>query len=216
MLDGSEGHHLTQVLRCREGDTIELFDGNGSSSICLVVSVLPGRAEVKASRALTVDQAEHPSVLCLAQIKPKAMDIAIRMATEVGITHLVIFPAQRSNARGERLERWQRVATAAAKQCGRSDLPKIAWSKSLHDVVNALPAEIETLLIAVPGAERQQTPHQSAAILVGPEGGWNEDEIRWALANGFSPVSLGHWTLKAETAATLAAAHVSATNWDRN
>jgi 16S rRNA (uracil1498-N3)-methyltransferase len=146
-------------------------------------------------------------------LKPKALDLAIRTITEIGLTHLVVFVAERSNARNCRLDRWQRLLTAAAKQCGRSEWPTIQWCESPQEALASLPATVQTHFIATPSTPSAPAPTGPSSIWVGPEGGFTEAETQWALQSQFVPVGLGHWTLRADTAATLAAAHISAATW---
>jgi 16S rRNA (uracil1498-N3)-methyltransferase len=207
LLDGTEGHHLVHVLRCKVGDKIELFDGQGTSVECEVITLAASTAGLQPLHAPKKQKATPVRMLCIAQVKTNALDVSIRMATEVGITHIVVFVAGRSIARAEKISRWSRIATAAAKQCGRNDVPKIQWFRSIKEAEAMMSTIVERRLIALPGSPPYKANSStSCSIIVGPEGGFTPEEVNWALQNGFHSVGLSPWTLRADTAATLAAA----------
>jgi 16S rRNA (uracil1498-N3)-methyltransferase len=148
-------------------------------------------------------------MLCLAQVKTNALDVSVRMATEVGITHIAVFVSERSIARADKVNRWGRIAMAAAKQCGRNDIPDIQWFKNMQDMGKMVSETVAHRFIALPGAPSSKIPTDShTSILVGPEGGFTPKEVTWALENGFQSVGLSQWTLRADTAASLAAAFI--------
>ena len=207
-ISGKESHHLTNVLRCQVTDTISLFDGDGNSNHCRILEI--GKGLVRVQGLADIENSSHaiPRVLCIAQTKPKALDMAIRSSTEVGITHLFVFCASRSVNRSERIERWIRIATAAAKQCGRSDIPTIQWYSSMRQMLDMLPTSINQRFIAQPNATQLRCEVSPSAILVGPEGGFTDAEIELAMGVEFNPVGLADWTLRADTAAILAAGYI--------
>ena len=137
--------------------------------------------------------------------KGQAMDLAVRMATEAGATVIQPVLSQRCIARGDRLDRWQRIAGSAAQQCGRAELPDIRELCPLREGMRAIPDGIQKY-VALPGSTQTVSPHQGAAILIGPEGGLTEQEADRALQEGWTPISLGPWVLRAETAAAVGVA----------
>lgn len=145
--------------------------------------------------------------LALAVLKGPAMDDAVRMATEAGMTHLHPVLAERSVATGDRAERWVRIAESAAQQCLRADVPTVHEPASLPDVLERLSGVLHRFVAhpastdaAHPGAEAD------AAVLIGPEGGWTDAEVRAAREAGWTPLRLGPWVLRARTAAPVAVA----------
>lgn len=208
-LEGTEAHHLLRVLRAKVGDTVQVFDGQGWSIDCRItacdgdtIDLIPIEAPVHEPQSTT-----PPSALIIAQVKPKALDVAIRMATEVGISILIIFPSAHSISREPKLERWSRLSVAAAKQCGRNTLPQVLWAPSLQEAWNLIPKDIDLRLVAHPNSESIVSTASSAkAIFVGPEGGFRTEEVTWLCDQGAQLLSLGQWILRADTAATVAAA----------
>jgi len=208
-LDGAEAHHLLHVLRAKVGDSVQMFDGLGSSLDCKIITCDSDivRLEPIGVPQCQVSADELRTVLVMAQVKPKALDVVIRMATELGVTEFIIFPSAHSISREPKLERWSRLSVAAAKQCGRNTLPKLTWLPSLAEAWNAISDEITVRLVAHPNAD-SEAPTQSipTAIFVGPEGGFRDDEVAWLCEHGAFPITLGQWVLRADTAATVAAA----------
>lgn len=208
-LDGPEAHHLLRVLRAKVGDSVQIFDGQGWSIDCRITACDADTIDLTPIGA-PVHEPQSPtpsSALIIAQVKPKALDVAIRMATEVGISTLIIFPAAHSISREPKLERWSRLSVAAAKQCGRNTLPRVLWAPSLQEAWALIPEEIDLRLVAHPNSESNDaTTSSPKAIFVGPEGGFRTEEVTWLCDQGAQLLSLGQWILRADTAATVAAA----------
>jgi 16S rRNA (uracil1498-N3)-methyltransferase len=112
---------------------------------------------------------------------------------------------------GASLERWRRVAIASVKQCGRARIPEIAPVMALDDVLGARSGKERPMLLCLPSSEKAAAPASTirpseALVLIGPEGGWSEDEIRRALAAGAAPLNLGPRVIRAELAPAIALA----------
>lgn len=208
-LPAAASHHLLRVLRLGVGAEVTVFDGSGMQVLARVCDVVDDRARLEAIAPPAAAAPAHPAHVVLALVKPKALDVALRMAVEAGVTHIHVYASTRSLRRPPRLDRWSRVTVAAAQQCGRADVPVLDWADSLQACLDALPPGLE-LAVAVPGAPAAPSPRGAAAVVVGPEGGLTSAEVGIARAAGATPLGLGAWTLRADTAAALAAAWVSA------
>jgi 16S rRNA (uracil1498-N3)-methyltransferase len=207
-LTGQEHRHLT-VARAEPDELIEVFDGKGHVWTATIESV--GKREtiacVTASRT-----APPPSVdliLGMAIIRIAAFEDALEKAVEVGVTRIVPFTAVRSNVTpGNRQDRWMRIVIEAAKQSKHYYLPKLDLPASFVEVLS-ISASSKIIF-----AERNGGPLKAALsgspvlYLIGPEGGWTDEELAQAGKNGFVPVSLGEGILKAETAAVVGGALV--------
>lgn len=205
-LPADVSHHLLHVLRLRPGAALQLFDGEGREVAATLLDHQDGHAFAQVDGPVqNIDPLE--AHLLLALLKPKALDLALRMSVETGITHLHLFQADRSQGRPPREDRWSRVTAAAAGQCGRADLPALRWHPTLDRALQALPDDL-SLFVALPGAEPQPAPTARAGVVVGPEGGLTPAEVDRCIDRGATPLSLGAWTLRADTAAALAAAFV--------
>ena len=197
-LGDDDRHHLERVLRVRPGDAIVVSDGRGRWR----EAALQGAGEVTATSDVVVDPAPTPVItIAFAITKGERPELAVQKLTELGADRIVPFAAARSVARwdGERaakhVERLRRVAREASMQCRRSWLPEVLDATSFAAVA-ALPAAsiADAGAVAGPSLDRP-------TVLVGPEGGWAEEER----SCGLPAVALGPHVLRAETAAMAAA-----------
>ncbi len=206
-LRGAALHHLHTVLRLRAGDRVELFDGAGIGATAEIVSVTATAAELRVLERTGGDR-ESPLELTLAValVRGAKLDWVIEKATELGVRRLVPFITDRSTPRGEKTERWRRIAESAAAQSGRLVVPEVAAVASFDAVLaDGGPYDRKLLLwerasapIAAGAAPRR------ALVVTGSEGGFSAAEAERAAAAGFDLVGLGPRVLRAETAAIAA------------
>jgi len=227
-LPAEEARHATRVLRLGPGAPIAVFDGRGNEFLARITEVR--RDTVRGTLVNRVEPAAEaavPFTLAQAVLKGSAMDDVVRDATMMGVTaihpliavHGAVKPAHAT--RSDVVERWQRIAIASAKQSRRATVPVVAAPSPLgqwlagHDFEQKLMfvepsahADTRSLREFV-GRERPR----SAALLVGPEGGWAASEVTSALARGCIPVTLGGLTLRAD-AVPIAAISVCRFLWE--
>ncbi|HLH39679.1 MAG TPA: RsmE family RNA methyltransferase [Bryobacteraceae bacterium] len=218
---GDEAQHLTRVLRVEAGQHYEISDNR---DVYLAEIETSGKRQVifRTIEKLPPVAAQARLVLAAALVKFDHFEWMIGKATELGVDAIVPFPAARSErglalAARKRLERWRRIALEASQQSRRAHLPVIEAPASFEDVL-AAPADrrfaldedpkASPLLAALPQSRR---PSDSIAVLIGPEGGWTDQE-RECFAS-WTRVSLGPRILRAETAAIAALAILRAA-WD--
>lgn len=200
-LDSSVSHHLLRVTGIAPGEIVELFDGSGKSCRAELVSVEGGEAVLRVVKHLEVSVASRRVLLVLSQLRASTMDGVLRMATELGVSQIQVVQATRCVAQGDKRERWTRVVTAATGQCGRTEVPLLPTPAPLERVL----AEVKgPRFICVPGAPAVEPLVDDVAILVGPEGGFTDDEVAQATGHGWIPVGLGLSVLRADTAAVAA------------
>jgi 16S rRNA (uracil1498-N3)-methyltransferase len=217
-LPADEGRHLSHVLRLRAGDEVRLFDGRGREYTGRVAQIAGARVVVAVGAELPNEGAEPgvPIVLAQALLKGDGMDHVVRDAVMLGVSRVVPLetarvevPARRASASG-RVARWQRIAVASAKQCGRSVVPEVAEPRGLEECLREY-ASARRFLLAEPalGVERATEdpalppPTGGVLLLVGPEGGWAPAEIDAAVSAGCQPLTLGRRTLRADAAAVV-------------
>ncbi len=219
---GTEFRHLQRVLRLREGDHVTLFDDAGKEHAGVIVSLSPRVAVVRVT-ASTMPQRESPLAVTLYQGIPKGrkMDLVVEKATELGVHAIVPFSSAFSLGAGAgaaaKRERWERIAVAAAKQSGRTRVPTIAPPLAFAEVVSAA-AEHDVRLLFFEGSgtvpfvalDEPAAPPRTAAIAIGPEGGFSRDETAAARGAGFMLVDMGPRILRTETAALVAITLVQA------
>jgi 16S rRNA (uracil1498-N3)-methyltransferase len=154
-----------------------------------------------------VDPDPWSLTLALALVRAAAFEMALEKAVEIGVTRITPFHAARSNAAAPRhADRWQRIIVEAAKQAKRFRLPVLDAPQKFEAVL-AQPAQTRVMFVERGGGPLRPAVMGSPALyLIGPEGGWTEQEIEKAREKGFAAVSLGEAVLKAETAAIVGGA----------
>jgi 16S rRNA (uracil1498-N3)-methyltransferase len=204
-LDVAGSHHLLRVVGIAPGETVEVFDSAGEIARAQLVGVEQGAA-VLAIVERVAASARPQRWLLVAVVRPAAMEIVLRMGTELGLDHLwPVWTERTVRKASERRERWVRIAESAAEQCGRATVPTIASPRPLEEALADVPCADR--FVAVPGAvSLAAAPTGDAAIVVGPEGGLTPRELEGAQALGFRAVTLGPHTLRTETAAVAALA----------
>jgi 16S rRNA (uracil1498-N3)-methyltransferase len=203
---GDEHRHLV-VSRAEKGESIEVFDGKGRVWTAAIDSVGKRETVVRVTESRVVPAPAVTLILAMAMIRIPAFELALEKVVEVGVSRIVPFAGSRSNvAAGQRHDRWTRILIEAAKQSKQYYLPELSPPASFGEVLST-PAASKIIF-----AERGGGPLKSALAgspvlyLIGPEGGWTDEELTAAGKNGLHRVSLGGSILKAETAAIVGAA----------
>jgi 16S rRNA (uracil1498-N3)-methyltransferase len=185
-------------MRHPRGSGLVVFDGRGLEARATL-------ADVDGVAVVTVTEQPRPAApaapLHLVWCLPKgpAQDTALRMAVETGVTHLHPALSRRTVARGDHPDRWERVMVAAARQCGRADVPLLHPLAPLDRAAAAVPEGVDRR-VALPGEPPMARATGPAALVVGPEGGLDEREVEDLLAAGWVPGGLSSWVLRADTA----------------
>jgi len=212
-LRDDEARHA-KVRRLALGEAVALFDGAGFTCVGVVEHATRDalRIRVTAVRAARSDESPLALTLAVGLLKSDKLDWVVEKATELGVATLQPFASAHSLGEPSlaRQTRWQHLALAAAKQCGRSVVPAIAAPIGFADLP-AIPADVRVLLAERGAAQRLAhvepvAPPRAVVIAVGAEGGFSDAELDAASAAGFALVTLGPRTLRAETAAIVAAA----------
>ena len=212
-LGPAEWHYLRDVLRLAAGAPLEVFDGEGGVHDAVIPAqggalVLGPRREAPAPGATVW--------LAFAPPRGDRADLVVQKATELGVSRLVPFEAERSVVRldeqrgAARAGRWRRIAAEAARQCGRADVPEVSAPGRLSAALAAAPASYRIVAFHEGGGEPLAGALDPAApghlAVVGPEGGFTGAEVEVCLAAGARLATLGPRILRAETAALAAAA----------
>ncbi len=209
---GDEARHLRQVLRVEPGQTYELSD-NASLYLAEVEKVRNEEVSFRIIETIPVEAPLFEVTLLLSLIKFDRFEWALEKATELGVARVIPVNAVRSEkglacAALKRLERWRRIARESSQQSRRARLPEICAPVAFSD---ALLAPGPRFFLDERGGEplvsaAGNAPTDRPCVIVGPEGGWTEEERGSAAAAGWARVSLGSNILRAETAAIAALA----------
>jgi len=222
-LSPDETHHLTRVLRLGFGEEVFAFDGRGREYRCSFAALEHGCARLEISEEL-LDEVEPAVHITLAQAlaKGEKFDFIVQKATELGVS--VVVPLATAHAdvklsdeRSEkRLDRWRRISLEALKQCGRRRLVEIAPPVALKDFLEsgagASYSRFPPVLLvfserggtSITEALARRVDNSAVVAMVGPEGGWSDEELTLLDGRGARAVTLGPRVLRAETAAVVA------------
>lgn len=216
-------HHAREVLRLRVGAAVRVFDGAGAEFEAVLEEVSRRAVSLRLGhRAEPRPESPLHLVLAVSPLKGDRMELVIQKATELGVAEVWPVVTYRTDAaarpalQGSRSDRWERVASGAAEQCGRAVVPRVAPTTTLDGLL-ARPFDGQRIaLLETPGhAPLAAVPvdHPSSLLLlVGPAGGFEPAEADRLRAAGFRTASLGPRILRAETAA-VAAVSISQARW---
>ncbi len=207
-LPEDEARHLFKVLRARPGDPVEVVGAGGALALARVEQ---GRT-VTVVEALDAGFAEVTVTLYQAVPKGGRMDLVVEKATEAGATMIVPLLTEHGevNPREGKVDRWRRVAEAAARQSLRLRVPEVAVPTAFMEALREA-GEVGVLLHNVPGvADVEDVVRDGACLFVGPEGGWSGGELEAAGEAGLPVGGLGPYRLRSETAGVVAVARARA------
>ncbi|MGN1230634.1 MAG: 16S rRNA (uracil(1498)-N(3))-methyltransferase [Anaerotignum sp.] len=217
-LFGEDEKHIKTVLRARVGEEMTLCDGEGMDYQCRIASMERGVLLDILSKE--VCETEPKTKITLYQGLPKAdkMELIIQKCVELGVDRIMAVSTERAIVKldkkeSKKLERWQKIAEAAAKQSGRGKIPEIGQKVLKFKEAVAEAKELDGAII--PYEKEQETgirqfvqgfQGESIGVFIGPEGGFAEEEIALAQENGITPITLGKRILRTETAGMTTAA----------
>ncbi|MGD9825758.1 RsmE family RNA methyltransferase [Desulfobacter sp.] len=215
VIHGQDAKHICKVLRLKPKDTISMTNGHGTDFTGSIDKISPECVEISIlSEKKSLTESNLDLTLCTAMLKHNKMDEIIKQITQLGVTRWIPFYCKRSiplsgpNKEKKHIERWQTIARESLKQCRRSCLVEImppmdfeqvlSFSKSCSHRFAFWEASDRPFGGPAPGENNK------AVVLIGPEGGFEEEEVRSAVESGFISYSLGPRILRAETAAVCA------------
>jgi 16S rRNA (uracil1498-N3)-methyltransferase len=218
ILDGPDARHIVKVLRLSTGDPLVFTDGMGTDFSGRILACDQTRVVVELMDSRPSEtESPLPLTVCSGMLKHQKMDDVIQGLTQIGVTRWIPFFCERSipspdpGALARRMARWQTIANETIKQCRRSRVVDISFPMTLDRILDTAhqfdhcivfwEQEGEPLFRLTPKKTGNRT-----LVLIGPEGGFSESEIRKASAKGVIPYSLGPRILRAETASICGAA----------
>ena len=219
-IEGGDARHISKVLRMQPGDKLQVVSDDGVTALAEIISLAGEGVRVRCLEKLA--ELHEPSVkVYLAQglAKGEKMDFIVQKAVELGATGIIPVAMEHSVVRLEgdkaakKVERWQKIAEAAAKQSKRDIIPKVLPVQNMRELLRnntcavkimAYECEDRTSLKQALQQARKQGQLDSLLLIIGPEGGISPGELGVALEAGAVPVSLGKRILRAETAGLVA------------
>ncbi len=218
VMEGDTAHHLRRVLRAQQGQLYELSDGQ-RVWLARIEKVSRDRVDFALLEEIPVHQPRVEVALLLSVVKFDAFEWAIEKATELGVSTIIPLAAARSEkallaSAGKRAERWKKILAEASQQSRRLRVPTL---ENLARPAEAWPRQSATTKILL--SERSQAPPlrqvlatataASAALAIGPEGGWTDEEFAAAQKAVYREASLGKLILRTETAVIAALASLN-------
>lgn len=217
VLSPGDSYHAARVMRLRPGDEVEISDGKGNAYKAFMLSVRSDAAEAGIEDPLKSSESPLNITLVQSLLKGQKMDLVVRQAVELGVNLIVPLISSRSVPLSEpgrtdsRMERWQKIARSAAAQCRRTVIPSLVPPVSWESFLAQLPDQAFNLLFWENSRDNylsQTLPPSSdpdnVRVIVGPEGGFLQEEVDRILRQGAILIGLGPRILRAETAAVAA------------
>ncbi len=216
LIEGEEFSHLVHVMRKKTGDVIGVVDGEGTFHEVTLDEIRKKQARGK----ITATSRSHlePAVrltLAVGILKnPSRFDFLVEKVTELGVKEIIPLETDRTIPSHAKTDRWQKLALAAMKQCGRAYLPRVRELTPLERVCDDFNRFDRTLVaheqVKLSDSLRTLAGDERGPILVlvGPEGGFSEEEVQMCILKGCTAFSLGQRRLRTETAAVTVAAQI--------
>ena len=215
VIEGTDVNHIKNVLRMKIGEELEISDGNNKTFLCEISSMSSEEICAAIKEELNVDT-ELPSKIYLFQGLPKSdkMEMIVQKAVELGVYEIIPVATKRAVVKlddkkaAKKVERWQAIAEGGAKQSGRNVIPEVKKVMAFKEAVQYA-KELDVLLVPYELAEGMAEtkaiissiqPGQSVGFFIGPEGGFEESEVEYAMENGAKAITLGKRILRTETA----------------
>lgn len=213
VIKDEKAHYLISVLRCKAGDGIIVTDEKACSYTAQILSASKKEAVLDITGDYILDTESNLNIILLqGLLKGEKMDFVIQKTTELGVNGIIPVITERCQLRETRKHtRWKKIAEEASRQSGRTNIPVIFETYSLRDVFN-LPDLLSGRGIIfweeggekLPALTKKLLHADKISLLIGPEGGFTENEVLLALDKGFFTATLGNRILKAETASIAA------------
>ena len=220
ILTGDDAAHIAKTLRMRPGEQLTVCDGDSCDYVCRLLTVSPSQVEAEIlSRAPCPGEPELALTLYMALPKSDKLELVVQKAVELGVSRICVYrstycvPDPDRKSFEKRLQRLQRIAREAAGQSRRGRIPEVTGLLTYREMLQAAAREELSLFFYERGGTSLKSlmnrrKYHSISLVIGPEGGFSEEEHRLACEAGLETAYLGPRILRCETAAVCAAAAV--------
>ena len=217
-IKGSEFRHAVKIMRKNAGSNFAAVDGCGNCYECQVIKISDSFLQARIlKRYEKYGEPNFNLALAVGLLKSSRFEWIVEKGTEIGVGQFIPVICERSVAISEnKVNRWQRIALTAMKQCGRSMLPKVHEVVTFVKVIELfsrcslrlIASETDSAKDTAIAVLNLRNKHEQGILLIGPEGGFSDKETLKALNCGFIPIELGKRRLRSETAAIIAATQI--------
>ena len=212
---GSDVNHMKNVLRMKVGEKFQVSDGNDKKYVCRIEQMNEEEVQAGILEEMQADT-ELPSKIYLFQGLPKndKMELIVQKAVELGVWEVIPVSTKRAVVKLDvkkalkKVERWNAISESGAKQSGRTIIPKVTSVMSYREALSYA-EQLDVVMIPYELAEGMEEtkqfidaiqPGQSVGVFIGPEGGFEREEVEFAIQKGARPITLGKRILRTETA----------------
>jgi len=200
-------HQWTKVLRFRAGQQIVLFDGVKRDRLYRITKISSKEAHLEMITDYQRQLPKREIYLFWSLLKKDKNDWVLQKCTELGVSHFIPIIADRSEKTGFNVERAEKIVIEAAEQCGRSDIPLVRDSMHVKNALEQYQGKLD-LYVCEQNSEGDQKIDKKAGVLIGPEGGWSDEEKELFEQLNIKHLNLHDFTLRAETAAVASIAKI--------
>ncbi len=205
-LSREESHHCISVLRHKIGDEIKIINGIGGVYTGIISDGNKNGIEVKIEKYLDLSNQKPKSIIAIAPVKSSdRIEWFIEKSTEIGVGTIIFIQTKRSVRTKIKLERIEKKTISALKQSENVFMPSFLGPVDLKNLNTAIPTNYSKYVAHISDNQKTSTPGEENAIVIGPEGGFDESEVKFLLNLGFEPLSLGKSILRTETAGVVSA-----------
>lgn len=212
---GSDVNHMKNVLRMKVGEKFQVSDGNDKKYVCRIEQMNEEEVQAVILEEMQADT-ELPSKIYLFQGLPKndKMELIVQKAVELGVWEVIPVSTKRAVVKLDakkalkKVERWNAISESGAKQSGRTIIPKVTSVMTYREALSYA-EQLDVVMISYELAEGMEEtrqfidaiqPGQSVGFFIGPEGGFEREEVEFAIQKGARPITLGKRILRTETA----------------
>ncbi len=208
-LDSEESHHCVKVLRKKEGDIIDITDGHGSFYKAQLLNLNPKKCLFNIISCVESEKEDYFIHIAIAPTKnTDRMEWFVEKAVEIGVDKISFIQTVNCERRTINLDRIKKKAISAMKQSVRAILPEVMEMEPFLKIINGEKKDQNFIAhldeIQTPFLERIAKPGVNYLLLIGPEGGFTEEELSLARAQQFQSVKIGNFRLRTETAGIVA------------
>lgn len=200
-------HQWRNVLRMSDGQELVLFDGIGEDRLYKLLELTDREAHLSLVTEMKRNTPANEIYLLWSLLKKDKNDWVIQKCTELGVSHFIPIISdrcERSVLSQNQLDRWKKIVIEAAEQCGRSDIPAIREPINIDTAITELSDKMEIFVCQQSDYTKvngDNANEQPVGVLIGPEGGWSDEEKQLFKTTNLKHLNLHDFTLRAETAA---------------
>jgi 16S rRNA (uracil1498-N3)-methyltransferase len=197
-------NQVLRVLRMRVGEELVLFDGKSNEILYRISEIEPQAFQLKKVTDFVPKLPPKKVTLAWSLLKKDKNEWVLQKATELGVSHFAPLVSDRTEKLGFDMERAHSIVVEASEQCGRHDIPSLQEPMKLREFIGQHMGSTAVFVADMDGNIPQSLDLEHVIVVVGPEGGWTDDERAFFKERDIPSIGLGHFTLRAETAAITA------------